>query len=155
MAEALTIGNADMATGSIVRELFSTALCTSWDSYGKTVTVKYNTCKRCNISAEWWDSDLRSCEGEAGSDIFSVDPTQEGRGAVQTRMFLPHQKLCVKNWVHLQRETVNHCQWTVSTCSYSFDAPPVFTLKLWRLWIDNIKSNILNRHKWAGSVSEI
>lgn len=31
-AEARTIGNVDRATGSIVRELFSTALCTSWDS---------------------------------------------------------------------------------------------------------------------------
>lgn len=31
-AEALTIGIAVMATGSIVRELFSTALCTSWES---------------------------------------------------------------------------------------------------------------------------
>lgn len=38
IAEALTIGNADMATGSIVRELFSTALWTSWDSCGTATT---------------------------------------------------------------------------------------------------------------------
>lgn len=32
-ADALIIGNADTATGSMVRELFSTALWTSWDSW--------------------------------------------------------------------------------------------------------------------------
>lgn len=37
IAEARTIGSADMATGSMVRELFSTALCTSCDSCGWTV----------------------------------------------------------------------------------------------------------------------
>lgn len=31
-AEALTTGNAEMATGSMVSELFSTALCTRCDS---------------------------------------------------------------------------------------------------------------------------
>lgn len=37
IAEARTTGSADMATGSMVRELFSTALCTSCDSCGWTV----------------------------------------------------------------------------------------------------------------------
>lgn len=39
IAEALTIGTADMATGSMVRELFSTALWTRWDSCGEQESI--------------------------------------------------------------------------------------------------------------------
>lgn len=65
---------------------------------------------------------LGSGERQAGSNIFSVDAAQEGRRVVQAWLFLPQQKLCVQNRVHLQGEdAINQ-----HICSESF-----ITLVFW------------------------
>lgn len=107
-AEARTTGSADTATGSMVRELLSTALCTSWDNCETTpVSVWSAVCcvvlcvqAMCALGPP----DLRPGEGEARPDVLSVDATQEGGRSLQTGTFLPHEKLGVQNRIHLRRE---------------------------------------------------
>lgn len=109
VAEALTTGNAEMATGSMVSELFSTALCTRCDSCGKqeravnTEPGEEPPGEEPPAGASVREPDLRSGEAEAGAHVFSVDAAQEGRRVVQTRVFLPQQELGVQDRVHLQR----------------------------------------------------
>lgn len=100
-----------MATGSMVRELLSTALCTSWDSCERDLVsqseVRTAEVQRVESLRARWHPDLRPGEGEARPDVLSVDATQEGGGTLQTGVFLPHEKLGIQNGIHLQaaRET--------------------------------------------------
>lgn len=96
----------------MVRELLSTALCTSWDSCERDL-LSQSEVRTAEVSSgveslcARWHPDLRPGEGEARPDVLSVDATQEGGGTLQTGVFLPHEKLGVQNGIHLQatRET--------------------------------------------------
>lgn len=76
IAEARTIGSADMATGSMVRELFSTALCTSCDSCGWTAI---------NIKAHF---KLPNASGvvflHGDTEILTSDLVKERHGAMSS-----------------------------------------------------------------------
>lgn len=103
VAEALTTGGAEMATGSMVSELLSTALCTRCDS-----------CRKQNEGEQWAGAsaagshvqgcNLGSGEGEAGAHVLAVDAAQERRRVVQAGLFLPQQKLRVQDRIHLHRD---------------------------------------------------
>lgn len=54
-----------------------------------------HVCAGCNLG---------SGEGEAGSDVLAVDAAQERRRVIQAGLFLPQQKLCVQDRIHLHRE---------------------------------------------------
>ncbi len=108
-SRALTVCRDDMATGSIVRELFSTAHWTDWDNWRKT---QENVRERENRRSEEDRrvlTHLRAGEWETRPDVFSVHPADERRGAIQTGRLLPREELGEQHRVQLdKRESLVH-----------------------------------------------
>lgn len=95
---AFTMGTVDMATGSMVKELFSTALWTDLDSWDRE-TVRWSWTRGDRWGRE--QTYLRTGEWQTGSDVFSLNSAEERRRSIQTRRLLPREKLREQHRVQL------------------------------------------------------
>lgn len=100
LSRALTVCRVDMAMGSMVRELFSTAHWTDSDNWRKST----GECQREKTDDQRKTcvlTHLRAGEWETWPDIFSVHPADERWGAIQTGRLLPREELCEQHRVQL------------------------------------------------------